>query len=228
VEHIDVSILGAAGHFFTRLEWPSHDPALDFNLAVDIQTAAFGGNLGPTGVQDNLPADEATADLLALAEERFQRPFHARDIVDTIALSQTGVFCDQSLPDVVGSYRLAPEVIELLALTRTHYKLKVAPDVDRALAVAATRETERRAEGGHAGEPEPDVARRLGTDFPIYGMLLRRVPRRHDMATSRIHWFSGGQLLITPVADYLLVATPLVDADLYNDAWAELKRLQPT
>lgn len=227
LEHLDLSLLGySQRHMVVSLSWPGEDPLLDPNHVVEIGTAALPGNFEAVGVRAETPPDQDTSDLLALAEERFQRPFGPKDAVDVIMLTGTELPRKESLVDVVDSYLLAPEVLELLEYTRGYHSIAGFVDVLEALRPRAATERERRSRWVPPVSTTDDAfEQHLLSGKPAYGMLLRWVPWRETLSTARTHRFDRGRLLCTPVADYLLVTEEVVSRSHYEAAVAELSRL---
>jgi hypothetical protein len=231
VQHIDVSLFGTdSRHIAVTLTWPAEDPLLDREYAVDLSTAAYAGDLRAVPPRAAAPADPVLADLLALAEERFQRPYGAKDAVDVLLVGAAALPPDEVIIECVSRYRLAPEVTELLDYAATLRPAGRWAAVRAGLAGPAEREQARRRGGpDRAGVgtaemtgPVDPVQARLAAGQPAYGMLLRRIPWRTGMAVSRTEQFAAGWLLRTPVADYVLVASETVPLELYERALAAL------
>ncbi len=231
---MDLTVLdGEARHLLVALSWPGADPLLDYESRVEILTCALTGDQGAVPPRPSLPADPLAAGLLAVAEERFQRPFNGKDVVDVMMALAPGREVD--LPLLARSadeFNLAPELMELLQLFAG-----TAPDaahlpsgfgtLTAALAEASSRELRRREEwrqGQAADTPDRGSLR--------HGMRLTPVepgPRPHRAAnTATLHPFDGGTLLLTPVADFLLVTGALVDPALHDAATSALAAVSPT
>lgn len=224
VEHIDISVIdGNLRQVFVSLDWPAPDALFDNDMSVEIGTAALPGDSGAVGVRPRLPEHDVVASLLALAEERFQRDFEARDVVDLHFLAGADLPPVDEIAGLVDEYRLAPELMELVAHAERHVDLDRLGGLGTALSTPAEHERRRRSEW-RTPSPAPgeDVAARLSAGMPVYGMQLRRVPWREDRVTAEIVETRGGHLLVTPVADYLLVGGAVVTTHQFDAALREL------
>ncbi|WP_447007573.1 nucleotidyltransferase family protein [Saccharothrix isguenensis] len=221
VESVGVSVYGhPEQHLIVGLSWPGADPLLDKEHLVELSTAAFPGDQGPVPVRAPQPEDPVTSDLLAVAEERFQRPFTVKDLVDVAALAPLVA----SGTDVVAAaeeWNLAPELLELLELAAPGIDLGGLADAVVPLRAAAERERERRLAWTPPEPPEDPIAAALAAGGQVGGLLLREA-RRDDMARSRVHRYDGGVLLVTPVGDYLMVDQVEVTQEQYERALVEL------
>ncbi|WAZ25063.1 hypothetical protein STRCI_006530 [Streptomyces cinnabarinus] len=229
---MDLTMFGAEGrHFLVTLSWPAADPLLDYDPRVEIFTCALTGDGGAVPLRPRLPDDPVAAGLLAVAEERFERPFNAKDLVDVMMTLTPERDVDiPRLARLADEFRLAPELLELL---------RQWADVDpegaarldalfKDLDPAAVREVRRREEwlSEDTGPSGPDDPRTLH-----YGMRLTPVapgprPGRAPEAAEP-YGFEAGSLLLTPVADFLLVPGELVAPALYEAALTALADLGP-
>ncbi|MCC8251533.1 nucleotidyltransferase family protein [Saccharothrix luteola] len=224
VETIDVSVFGyPEAHLLVQLEWPGEDPMLDVENAVEVCTAGFTGAQGPVRVRAELPAQPVVTDLLALAEERFQRGFKAKDVIDIAVLGQVAF----SPADVVAAaerWQLAPELLELLDLAGDLVDLGLLGQTRQPLRAAAERELDRR-ENWSAPTIPPGadaMTTALVEGRSVGGLLLRETRRDTDPETTRLRRFGTSALLATPVGDYLLVDHPVVTPEQHADALAAL------
>ncbi|MFE2154253.1 hypothetical protein ACFXJO_13965 [Streptomyces lavendulae] len=234
--HVGVSVLGAPErHVVVTLSGPAEDPLLDPELRVEVATAALVGDQAAVPIRAAMPLDPLTSNLLALAEERFQRPFHPRDAIDLHHLGRSAdPAAGPSVAELVAaaaSYHLAPELAELLAYAQEKAPLgALAPLAGDALAAEADAERARRAAVPAAAPRAPGAWPALEAGAPLYGMPLRRtgeqLAARTGWERARVHRFGGdGALLLTPVGDYLLVTGELVGQDQYDAALRELDGL---
>ncbi|MYU25367.1 nucleotidyltransferase family protein [Streptomyces sp. SID8352] len=225
-EHVGVSVLGAPErHVVVTLSRPAEDPLLDPELRYEVATAALVGDHGTVPIRAAMPTNAPTANLLALAEERFQRPFHPRDALDIHRLGSGSV---PSLPGLVAAateYHLAPELRELLEYADGLVPLGVLAPLAEALVAAEAAERGRRAAVPAAGPLPRDTAAALADGRPLYGLPLRRVEGRGDWTRARIHRFGGEALLLTPVGDYLMVTGETVSRERHAAALDELGRI---
>ncbi|MFK8912443.1 hypothetical protein, partial [Streptomyces sp. YS-3] len=214
VENLDYSVVdGERRHMMATLSWTPLDPLLDRDAKVDVGTAAYFGDGAVLPVRSRPPSDEVLTSLLAIAEERFQRAFHAVDAIDVIVLSRIGPESVASAEATVREFRLAPEVTELLAHAGRCAPLGPFEELRRRLEPAAEQERERRS----AATAAPPARVR-------YGMELRRA-HRPDWRRAVEHHAGGDTLMLTPVGDYLLVESELVAPDRYEAALAALPHL---
>ncbi|MFJ9742831.1 hypothetical protein [Streptomyces sp. NPDC101166] len=208
VENIDVTVFGEPRHTLVTLFWPAEDRLVDPWYKVEVCTAALVGDLAAVPVRPVLRAPDEVESLIALAEEGLQRDFRHRDAVDVLMLSGAD-FDVEVTAATVAEYRLAPEAAGLLDFAARYVPLGPLDAVRRALGPEAARELERREAGA-----VPVV--------PRHGLLLRRVPTRRDWDSARIVPCDAGELLLTPVADYLLTGAGVVARTAYDNATAAL------
>ncbi|WP_128378871.1 hypothetical protein [Streptomyces cavernae] len=241
---MDVTVFGGRPrHFFVSLAWPGADPLLDRDLRIEISTCALLGDNAAVPFRAELPADPVAAALLGVAEERFQRPLNAKDAVDAIMVLTPGHTPD--LPLLVresARLRLAPELLELLDLTRSATDLldHLPREFRTGLEAAATHEQERRDEWHRHNSPVPAGPERdfdgewirMALEAPrstVYGMQLTSlnegVRANRDPRRAVVHDFGAGFLLLTPAADFLLVPGGKVGQDLYDGAMTALTAL---
>lgn len=207
-------------HTVLAVRWPSPDPLMDEDLRVELSTAAFTGDLGAVPVRPELPADPLLADLLSVAEERFQRDFHGKDAVDLLVLLSTGQLDTKAVVAAAEAFHLAPELsalVELLSVNADHPQLE---PLTAALAVPAAAETTRRDDFRPDGQQPKGVVARLAASLPVWGMPLSTQPR--DQEQSRLQEYAGALVARTPLGDFLLAAGELVDPDQYAAVLAAL------
>ncbi|MFJ5269776.1 hypothetical protein [Streptomyces sp. NPDC088358] len=220
-EPAELSLFVAAGrlHVMLAVLWPSPDPLMEEEIRVELCTAAFSGDFAAVPVRPELPARQVLADLLSVAEERFQRAFHAKDAVDLLMLLDSGSLEPTGVAEAAAACRLAPELVELLDLLSTAVEHPGAEPLRRALTVPAAAETARRAAVPRPPhEPGRSVTARLEAGQPVWGMPLTRASRPGDKCV--LDHRDDLTLARTPVGDFLLVAGELVDPDLHAAALA--------
>jgi hypothetical protein len=222
-DNVDFSLFGA-GYIVLTVTWAPEDPILDEDLSTEISNAALPGEFHAVPVRAALPDDDWTAALIALAEERLQRPFDAKDAIDLVTLASDAPGDAEPAAEVIDAYSLSPEVVELLDFAREKTGLDKLANLADALRGRAAAETARRATLAPMVQ-STDVETRLALGQPVHGMLLRRHTDRADWAEYRMHRFDGGILALTPVADYLLVSGAVVRISDYEAAQLELARL---
>jgi hypothetical protein len=221
VQYVDFSTYGQPDiHFVASMAWAGADGLLDRDPRVDLSTAAFPGDFHAVPVRPQLPADPWLAELLGVAEERFQRPFRQKDVLDVLVLGRDVPPVDEVVDGTV-RLRLAPEVVELLEYARSCAEIDYARGLVERLRPAAERELAARAARGPAPESRVDADARLALGQPTHGMMLRRTEGgARDVL--RWHRYDGGLLALTPVADYLMVAGD-VSRETYESAMRALK-----
>ncbi|MGW1892189.1 hypothetical protein ACWCP6_18300 [Streptomyces sp. NPDC002004] len=235
VDGIDITVLHAAGrrHTALALRWPSEDPMLDPELKVEIATFAYPGQPDTVPLRAETPPEQFHTDLLALAEERFQRPFTAKDMLDlAVVLTSPDLPPCADIARAADRFRLAPELLELCEAASGIRALApaVPQELTRALRDLVPAEQERRSAGdpdgrasgdrpGAAPQDRPGTIReRLAAGLPVHGMLLEKAERPRPGTEAVTEEFSAGTLLRTPVGVFLLVDGEIVDPDLYEAA----------
>ncbi|MEU2830345.1 nucleotidyltransferase family protein [Streptomyces lavendulae] len=223
--YLGVSMLGTpTRHLVVTMTWTPEDSLLDPEIRVEVATAALVGDYRGVPIRPALPDDALVANLLALGEERFQRPFHARDAIDVHVLGQAQPQPSTAqLVAAVEEYRLAPEVRELLAFTAERLSPGALTALGEALQAPAARELSRRTAHPVSVGPTRQVPAALADGSPVYGMPLRRVAGRSGWEGVRTHLFGDDALLLTPVGDYLLVTDEVVGQERYDAALRELE-----
>jgi hypothetical protein len=185
--------------------WAAREPLLDKPMGVDVTTFAFGGDFRTVPLRAAPPDDEDLANLLAVAEERFQRKFRVKDHLDLLTLADVlerrfgdavvDVVCDSA-----ATFALAPELRKLIGGAD-----RWAPVTARwrrafeALGPLAREERARR-------RPARPGVRRLRFGYPLDGAAgAERVVR--------IHPRDGGDVASTPVGPCLLTERLVVDEE---------------
>ncbi|MEU8825722.1 hypothetical protein [Streptomyces sp. NPDC048636] len=232
VPQIDLSLIPHADrvHVQLGLLWPTDDPMLDRDHNIEIGTLPYAGDFGTVCAIPELPSDPHYADLLALAEERFQRPFTPKDILDVIFLLEHMDLDVAVTARRVADHRRAPELAELLDLARPYDSWPELTGLFEALREPAEQERALR-ENTAATRPDPqpvEVQERLAVGLPVYGMALRSHPP-HDRSgwrAARHEVVDGSHLLCTPIGDFLLVGGAIVSQESYSAALAALTRIE--
>lgn len=211
-----VSVLrdGTDRHLGVWLKWPAEDPLLDKPMGADVTTCTFAGDLKRVPPRTAHISDADLLSLFAVAEERFQRKFRIKDLVDLVVLAPVlAARYGPDLPDIVGEWAarlcLAPELLQLSERVLEWQDLP-----DRWLAV--TRRLEQLS-------TEELTLRRAGRTIPTahYGLRL------DDVATDAltIHDTPAGELATTPAGTFLLVDSSTTDQDTYELALVAAKTL---
>ncbi|MCX4391243.1 nucleotidyltransferase family protein [Micromonospora peucetia] len=207
-----VSILeGPEGvHVGVAMKWPAAEPHLDKPMGADVTTFTFAGDLRGVPVRIAPVAEEDLCGLFAVAEERFQRKFRIKDLLDLLVLAEileqrlgddlTEVICEHA-----ARLALAPELRQLIV--RASEWVSMSERWRRtadALRPLARREKDLR---------RPD---RQGVHRLSFGMPLDERPG----APSRvdIHRRAGSSLVTTPVGTCLLTERLVVNEDELTDA----------
>ncbi|MGF1431531.1 nucleotidyltransferase family protein [Kitasatospora sp. LaBMicrA B282] len=222
---------GDRKHLFVGLWWAADDPMLDHEPNVEISTFAFPGEHGLVPVRAALPADRVGADVLALAEERFQRPFTVKDMLD-LSLVLTGPAAPDpaALAALADEYRLAPELLQLCERTIAAHPVLAAcvpGDLVEELRAPAAAEQQRRDALPAVAEEPTELPDRIEAGLPIYGLQLGESLERRAATAAEDLPYPGGLIARTPIADFLMVSGELVDPDHHQRALAELARRGP-
>lgn len=186
-------------HFVIAMKWPAEEPLLDKPLGADIATCAFCGDV-PAGAptRTTMSQDDDIRALHTVAEERFQRKFSVKDLLDFLVLSRR---LDQRLDQRLAQQlvaetlelRRAPELLNLIAKTRSWVDLGAHWDgIEQALASAAPAEKARRAE---RLDELPTV---------YYGYPLDTKP--HPGLVAEFHRVDDLYFATTPIGTCLLLA----------------------
>jgi hypothetical protein len=232
VEDPMVSLIqhGGERHLFVSVGWPAADPKTTPASRVEVSTFAYGGEPGLVPMRSAQPSNQWLADLLALTEERFQREFDPKDVLDlACALNSPKAPALERVVAAAEEYLLAPELLELCERARRHGSLAtfVPRRLGEWLRPAAEKESARRAGGPGPHREDTDLTARRAAGLPLYGMQLTERLRRGAPSRASEHHFDDDLLLRTPIADFLLVTSELVDPDRYEAARTELATLAP-
>ncbi|AUG78258.1 hypothetical protein CFP65_3465 [Kitasatospora sp. MMS16-BH015] len=202
------------------LHWAAEDDFLDRPYNVELATLPFPRTPGgPVSPHRTLPAAPWPADLLSLAEERFQRPFHAKDVVDVLVLfAAPDRLTPEALATAATGHHLAPELRELLAQTREGTEAEQLDPYLRALDAPAAAELAARQPAERPSQASATVEGRLAAGLPVYGMPLGTPAARPGLTRAHRHDAEGVCLLRTPIGDYLLVCGELVTQAAYDTA----------
>jgi hypothetical protein len=185
------------------VKWPASEPFLDKPMGVDVTTFAFGGDFRGVPLRVAAPGDEDLANLLAVAEERFQRRFRVKDRLDLLTLAavlerRLGDDVIEVVSDVAATYALAPELRRLIAGTREWVPVSARwQRIFEILGPLAREEKARRRPG------RPGV-HRLRYGYPLD-------PGAGGGGTVRVHPRPGGDIASTPVGPCLLTERLVVE-----------------
>ncbi|WP_416974730.1 hypothetical protein [Streptomyces sp. 4F14] len=230
VEDVDLALTRYEGRTDVTLglKWPAEDALLDRPYSVELSTVAFPGDLdGTVPPRFALPADQTLADLLSLAEERFQRPFHAKDAVDVLMILTHRPPDPATLAEAAEAHLLAPELLELLTYVQDGAQAPLDSYRTPLSAPAAAELARRKATPRPAGPHDTTtVDGRLDAGIPVAGLRLNRRQSPVDRAVR--HDTDGVGLLRTPLGDFLLVCGEVVSRADHATALAALDRLEAT
>jgi hypothetical protein len=195
--------------FGVALKWPADEPYLDKPMGADVTTCAFAGDFRGVPIRVAPPADDDLCSLFAVTEERFQRRYRLKDLLDLLVLADVleTRFGDDVLGVVLELARalcLAPELAKLIGQADEWVPVSAlwAKILDE-LHPLVRGEKARRARVAADGGP--------GMHALFFGMPLDDVASPGDRAT--IISRPGGDIITTPVGTCLLVSSPVVDAD---------------
>jgi len=213
-----VNLLQSANavHLVVAMRWPAEEPLLDKPLGADISTCAFSGDTRGVPVRAPVLADDDLCSLFAVAEERFQHPFRAKDLLDLAVLAEVldrrfGDRLTELVPELAADLCLAPELRQLIRKTGDWVDLPaVWEDVAARLRPLAQEEKAHRS-------TRQDIPR-LRFGFPLANA-------RSTAPELRIHPFDEGELAVTPLGVCLLVDSPTVPEETYVAAVEAAQRL---
>jgi hypothetical protein len=224
VTHVDLTLMGNRGeHTLVHFEWPSEDVLMDPLGQVDLCTAAYSERAKVLSLRSDMPDDPWLACFLAVAEERFQRSFNAKDLLDVLVLRESMPPAEQ-IVEAVEEWDLTPEAAELLHRASDFFDLGPLEDVRKAVLPHLPTDRGHRTVQEHSAHEPVDARARLSAGYPVFGMMLGEISDRTDRQEMSLHEFDHGVLALTPLGDYLLVGRQLVDPRLYERALAELAR----
>lgn len=200
------------------LKWPAEEPYLDKPMGADVTTCAFCGDFRGVPIRVDPPQDDDLCSIFAVAEERFQRKYRLKDLLDMAVLAAVledrfGSDLVDLVPGLAEPLCLAPELLKLL--TQVDEWLPLSPlwsKVADALGPVARAEKELR-RGGRPGMHEL-----------FFGMPLDDVTAPGD--TARLIARNGGDILRTPIGTCLLVNSPVLEAEALDDAVAFARALR--
>jgi hypothetical protein len=196
------------------MKWAAEEPFLDKPLGADISTCAFSGNMKDVPVRAKTPQDPDICSLFAVSEERFQRKFSVKDMLDFVVLAD--VIESRGLADTVlieaEKLALAPELLSLLLKTSDWVPLSDTWQelADRLPPIADAERAQRKA----GTRPIPQ----LGFGYPLD-------ERRSAEPRATVHQFDGAEIMSTPIGTCLLVPGTTIDQDLLDAAQRAAKSL---
>jgi len=222
VQDISVVLHGETRLPFVTLRWPPADPWLDRPMKAEIFATPLMGNAAAVGVRA-LPASVplVLVDLLALCEERFQRPFNVKDVADVLVLADCELPAAADIVTTVGECRLAPELAELLSTAAEHCDIGPLRVVADAVTGPAADELARRAAWSRPpidwSLPSP-VWRWLAAGVPVPSVPLRIHDVPSGQTCARAEAFGDHVIYRTPVGDFLATVHETVGADDFDAA----------
>lgn len=211
---------GPAGpvHVVVALKWPAEEPHLDKPMGADIADCAYCGDFRGVPLRPEPPQDDDVASLFAIAEERFQRKFRLRDLLDFLVLAHV---LERALGDALGD-------------TVCHHaeRLALAPEL-RALAGKAAEWVEPSVRwAGTAADLAPlaaaekarRVSNRSGAPRLRFGLPLGG-PRATGPDVEFVE-HDGLQLAVTPLGTCLLVGDPVIAEETWSRAVCAVRDLE--
>ncbi|MFD7712646.1 hypothetical protein ACFV6E_40070 [Streptomyces sp. NPDC059785] len=199
-----------AEHCFLGLTWPSDDPLSETDLEVEMSTFAYAGDQAGIPLRVACPPSPALTQLFAVVEERTQSPFTVKSALDcaVVLAAHPGLLTEPRTENAVHEFRIAPELCELLIHSASLTGLSVPARLD----ALAAQELARRTAAGVTDPPGalPD-GRWTAADNVRFGVLLHHARRPGTVRRSGGP-APGGELLHTPVGDYLMLSGTDVDA----------------
>lgn len=189
------------------MKWPAEEPFLDKPLGADISTCAFSGNMKNVPVRAGTPQDPDLCSLFAVSEERFQRKFSVKDMLDFVVLADVieARGLAEAVLDEAENLALAPELLSLLLKTEGWVPLSATWHelADRLQPIAEAERAQRKT----GTRPIPQ----LSFGYPLDD-------RRSQESKATVHGFDGGEIMSTPIGTCLLVPGTTIDQDLLNAA----------
>jgi|GEM_PF-3684335 len=207
-----VSVLDGPGgvHLGVAMKWPAEEPYLDKPMGADITTCAFSGDLRGVPVRVAPPAQDDLCGLFAVAEERFQRRYRVKDLLDLLVLADA---LERRLGDGLAAavcaaavdLALAPELRQLVARTDAWVPVSARwRAVLDALGPLARQEKRLR-------RPDRPGMYRLRFGYPLDEVAGTGL-------AVRIHPRAGGDVATTPVGTCLLVPRRVLAEDVLAEA----------
>ncbi len=226
VQEITVTVLLHAGarQLAVGFKWPGEDPLLDPDHCVELGTLAYEGDLDTVPPRPGFPEEQVLIDLLALAEEGFQRPFGVKDVLDLAVLVGEGKVDLSAAAHAATEFRLAPELCEACLLAAAQLGDPTFDRLAGMLAVPAAREREHRRPGLVGDMLRRQIRELLGADSAPGAPMLGGVPlpptTADPPAKATYRGITGGVVLSCPLGDFLLTNQQLVSEELYDSAVA--------
>lgn len=197
-------------HLGVSMKWPAEEPHMDKPMGADLNTCAFCGDLKTVPVRVLPPDDEDLCGLFSVAEERFQRKYRIKDLLDFTVLAEAA---EQRLGDALvdtvcghaDQLALAPELRSLAKKTGSWNGLSSRwRSVVEELRPLAREEKSLRVPG------------RPGLHRLRSGLLVNPVPSGE--AELRIVRKDDLELAVTPLGICLLVDNPVISGDTWQRA----------
>jgi hypothetical protein len=211
---VDLTLFDSGRQVAIAVAWPSSEWVLDKELWVDLVPTPFLGDGANVPARAFPEAASAHAqNIMALAEERFQRPFGPTDVFDTAVLISR-----QNADDVVQlalDMRLCPELQELVEHCRQYVEIDLGESAAEKLALGVQPELDRRAHAGGAGGESIEGPLPTGL---WYGMDLSLIARAESHGT--VQRIGDGYAMATPVGWYFLVRGSVVRREDFEAAHA--------
>lgn len=195
-------------HVLVVMKWPAEHAHLDKPMGADIATYSLVGDFDVVPIRVDLPADDDLAGLFCVAEERFQRKYRVKDLLDLLALAEVlerrlGDRLTETVCAAADSLALAPELRRLVGKAADWAGISEAWQETLAALRPLARAEKARRRPGRAGVP------RLR-----YGMPLDDRPGPASSIT--VHPRVDGDVAQTPLGSCLLPGRSVIT----EECWA--------
>ena len=207
-----ITLLEAPGcrHVLVVMKWPAEHAHLDKPMGADIATYSLVGDFEVVPTRVGLPADDDLAGLFCVAEERFQRKYRVKDLLDLLVLAEVlerrlGDRLTETVCAAADSLALAPELRQLVAKAGEWAGISQAWQETLAALRPLVRAEKARRRPGRAGVP------RLR-----YGMPLDDLPGPTNSIT--VHPREGGDVARTPLGSCLLPGRSVITEECWEQA----------
>lgn len=192
-------------HLCVVMKWPAEEPYLDKPMGADISTCAFAGDMKKVPCRVIPPEEDDLCGIFSVAEERFQRKFRTKDLLDFLVLAELAEErLGDTLTDVVcetaDGLALAPELHALIKKTSRHIAIS-----DRWMKTLADLDTFAKVEKNRRLLDRPEVLRLR------FGLPLDSVS--NGESGIRIFRRDAGDIATTPIGSCLLVDNPVLDEE---------------
>jgi hypothetical protein len=193
-------------HLCVAMKWPAEEPYLDKPMGADVSTCAFAGDMQGVPGRAIPPEEDDLCGMFAVAEERFQRKFRIKDLLDFLVLAElaetrlgddlTNVVCETA-----DELALAPELHTLVKKTSRRIAIS-----DRWMRTLADLDALAKVEKNRRRSDRPEVLR-LRFGFPLDTFS-------NGESGIRIFRRAAGDIVTTPIGACLLTDNPVLDEEV--------------